>query len=430
MSSLIGKIKSFKSDLHKNYDELDALIKENRNHWNSIFNEFGFEFTERFSIMSEFLIDKYNEFLKRENLSEQYISYITLRIVFTYIRLNMGAKADKLMKSVKSVYFPFRFGRIGKVKTVFENNEIIIRASSNLADKKIEYLLSGFNPLKKNSLKPKPVVYLLNGCGPSPFNSKLNEMFLNTGHLKAGENDREYLLTAILHELVHLRLRKIMHRVITNMSRFKFFDEGTAIRESYKDINIADKHIEQDNLKAYILMKYTELTPDNVIDNWSDIFYQSPHLPIYQLAHSFIYYVDNKFARTCYDFLSDWLALENDVSINEYFREIFGISLSEILREWKKKIMALNIVSLKKFKLKIRLLNEEKDYCEYEFKSDRFLWPENNIFVLNAESNIIPVSSRNRYRFQKSGKFRVKTNGYTQLKFIAVSESSVCYGVM
>ncbi len=240
MSNPLEKIKSLAIDINKNYDIIDNLLKENKDIWESVHQEFGFPLTDRFSIMSEFQIGKYKEFLKKENLSEQYIVFITLRIVFAHIRHDNGKKADKIINSVKSKYFPFRFGSIGRIRTVLENKDII--------------------------------------------------------------------------------------------------------------------------------------------------------------------------------------------DIKDYFKKFFGISLPVVIEKWEQKIINQEINCQNEFKLNIKLVSDDKNYTSFMNHSDQFLWPESNIFILDESEKIIPLTSRNRYRFQKSGKFRVNTNECSTLKYIAVHGNCVKSG--
>jgi hypothetical protein len=173
-----------------------------------------------------------------------------------------------------------------------------------VADARVEelasYLLEGAGRLAgwlERNLRESPgrtTFLLYPGTGPSPFNARLRDVYLMVGHYRPREHDRTMVHSAVVHEIAHIHLRRVLGFSFGSgdYGTAKLFDEGWAELCGFRAVGaLREKLAEAHALSAAAL----EADPGLLLlslESWSDTLFSRRWVPLYPMALSFAGWVE------------------------------------------------------------------------------------------------------------------------------------------
>lgn len=398
------------TDRDSSYDSANKLIKDICDTDRNFINEDNYatlsKFTSVLPIIAEYvesLLDKYQD-------NKQLIYNLSYTLFRFYLKLSQFDKVNQYLEEMNAInrVYDFNSGLFSEV--IYEDGFIRIEYDLRLDKGLSAFLISDLTKIIGNifnKFNPKPTIYLLNGTGPSPFDSNLNTVYLNCGHYSMTETDRKRVTIAIIHEFTHFDLYRDMldsQKIRNDLGCFKLFDEGLAQYNSFLRSNIQELTRLENNFSSSIYMNFNNKGFKYILENWISIIFKEKNLPLYELSHSFISYLIDKYSyKTLFSFIKDWISNER-MRVCDYFEETFKCTIENEIVNWViylEKHFEIN----NKLDFKISLI-EKKASGELAllYESNQEIWPEKNIFVIGNKEQVY-ISSENKLRYQREGQF-------------------------
>ncbi|MGL1891253.1 MAG: hypothetical protein OCD02_06465 [Spirochaetaceae bacterium] len=190
----------------------------------------------------------------------------------------------------------------------------------------------------KGLLPPKIRAIFLYSDGPIPYNANLNETYMPVKSIPL--SSVKQFAAYIVHETFHLvntclLEQKCKFNIEMGMNSFKFLDEGYAqliesrfmntLNENREEIDKYSKNIVLDNSFDFYELK----------TKWIELL--SVHTN--NLAYSFAYFLDDKYGREKHKALFLPKKVIHEDSWLEYVENYFGLSIDNLIDEWKQQII-------------------------------------------------------------------------------------------
>jgi len=263
-----------------------------------------------------------------------------------------------------------------------------------------------------NEIPPLVHINLIDKCGASPFNSALFEMFLKVGHYQKDRKSLNMLIRGIVHEIIHFIQQSQVpaySKDKKDASFYKFIDEGYAEYFSYQSIHQSEENrIYVNNCAARVFLN-TDVTIQELINNWFGLFYNDLKIPIYETATSFAYFLSSKYTEKRYQNLFFIFDESNEfTSWKNHFQGHFNIELLDVLQEWKKQIIESHIEYCND------IINKFEIDCENEsltvtYKSNYSINSIKNIFAVKKDSSkMLKIENLSKLRYAKNGSFKIQ----------------------
>lgn len=372
--------------------------------------------------------------LSRTKKTERKLFYARL-LIMLYLHQGKYSRAGKIEKyllndpDLKSSW-PYSFG-------VFKPSEIEITARQFriIVDERVqnlsEYLLSDIQTIDDwlavqfADLQGGTKFYFMAGYGPSPFNTALNEVYLKVGHYRKTPHDREVVIHAVVHEITHLYLRKILGFSIfqQEFGIRKFFDEGFAQLCGFRAADaLGRKRVHADTCARVAIAEGTSILCE-FINEWETTLFQRKFFPLYQSALSFVAYLEKEFG---YKTLIELFQNSSfDQKIEYLITKLMGEKFSCLIENWAAYLGKDNSAQKTEF-LKITAIERtDAQILRVEFNSDYPVYPEKDILVCDNYKHQLVVSSNQKYRYQKTGSFFVECPPDIILDFVIAFDDMV-----
>lgn len=271
------------------------------------------------------LLTSYLHLNDTENVKKQYELMQNDKNAFIYKEFH---KYKDSGKKLERKYISIRFD--GKV-------EEFANAVFSYADEIEDFITKEWEGL----LPPKTRVMLLYCDGPGPYNSNLNETYLPVKSRPISSSKKE--AGAIVHETFHLvninsLEQKSKFDIDWGMNSFKFLDEGYAqlIESKFLNTYIENRKMVDDYSRQILLT--TSFDFKELKTKWKELF-SSPDVQIYYLAYSFAYFLEDKYGTEKHKAL--FLPTENIIEVSwlAYVENYFGLSMDDLIEEWKQKLI-------------------------------------------------------------------------------------------
>lgn len=291
------------------------------------------------------------------------------------------------------------------------------------------YLLSDIEDadewLTKNfpDLETCTTFFFMDGSGPSPFNAKLNDVYLKVRHYRKNPHDREIVIHAIVHEITHMHLRNTLgFRICSNDSGIrKFFDEGFAQLCGFRAAHALERKSAHADTCARSATATGLSTLQDMIQDWENTVFQMRYYPLYQSALSFIVFLEREIGS---DALLELFRNTNcDVELEDVIKERTGRSFSSLMESWSSELGRNSITNDADFFRIIRKIRASSNSLQVEYSSDHPLYPTKDILVYNSCNQQLAVSTIGKYRYRESGSFSIECQNNTQLNFVIAFDS-------
>lgn len=275
------------------------------------------------------------------------------------------------------------------------------------------YLISGIEEAEEwvtrnfKGFQASLTYFFMNGTGPSPFNTRLGDIYLKVGHYNSAPHDKEIVQHAIIHELTHIYLRnQIGFRI--RQEEFgvrKFFDEGFAQYCGFQSVNAYRRKLAHADACSAVIVKNNMSGLNKRIDNWQNTLFKEKHYPLYQASLSFIAYMDEAIG---FDSLQELFENANgENSFLDVIKKKTGSSFSDLLCSWINRLPDHNEQNGEDF-FGITASKRLSASCiQLSYQSNYPLYPVKDILVLNDAGEQQEVTIARNKRYEKTGDFNI-----------------------
>lgn len=338
----LKRIEELNKDFFKNHNEIENIVLS------KLENEGSEYFIENkcYDILARFesTLELYCQVCEKLNIDN------TGGLLTSYLHLNDTANVKKqyeLMKNDENAFIYKEFHKYKDAGKTLESKYISIKYDERVEDfanavfTHINDIESFITQEWNGLLPPKIRVILLYSDGPGPYNPNLNETFLP---VKSRPLSSSFQVAGhIVHEtfhLVNINLlgQKCKFEMDDEMNSFKFLDEGSAQLIEGKFMNKFNEN------RAGVDEYSKNVVLDNTFDfnglktSWFELF-SSPDVHIYSLAYSFAYFLEEKYGEEKYKALFLPTTKITEDSWIAYVENYFGLSIDELIEEWKQKLI-------------------------------------------------------------------------------------------
>ncbi len=396
--------------LPENFTQADALIKEIVEEDDHFFEDKNFWDYYKYPSLLPFIAHLAEDMLDKSLDDKQAVYGIGYMLFKFYLKMGNFERANHFLSKANTAFKYYDFAPEIITEVLYENDHVRFEYDLRLTKEICAYLVGDVHKtIEKNFsvMHPKPTIYLLYGKSPSPFDFGMNTVYLLIGQYQQNEFDREYINTSITHELTHIECYQHTKRDLKkgHYGNMKLFDEGLAIYNSYQMVGCREWKIKDDAFASSFYFKYRTMSLDDIMDHWNELLFGNRNFPQYELAHSFISFLSDKYNfLKVKAFFKSWLSDHHESEIFEFYQNYFTTPFVNDLDDWETKL-------LENFKIKNDQLltitsieNGEEEIIIY-YASPCALWPEKHIYVIDQENNWIFLTTDNPKRFQKEGRF-------------------------
>lgn len=274
-------------------------------------------------------------------------------------------------------------------------------------------------------MQTQTTFFFMDGSGPSPFNGNLNDVYLKVGHYRKRANDCEIVIHAIVHEIIHLYLRNTLgFRVCPEEFGIrKFFDEGFAQLCGFRAANALDRKRAHANTCARAVTVAGLSSLGNKITDWNATIFQMRYYPLYQSALSFVVYLEEQYGNET--LVELFRSSSCDKNFNNIVVEKFGIAFQNLLESWAENLSDISSAEETEFFEIVKTKRADPQSLQVEYSSEFSLYPPKDILVYNGHAKQLPVSSRQRFRYQEKGLFTIECPANTHLDFIIAFDNKL-----
>jgi len=283
-------------------------------------------------------------------ICEKLTEYNRANLLTSYLHLNDTENVKKqyeLMRNDKNAFVYKEFYKYKDSGKTLESKYISIKFDERV-EEFANAVFTHINDIEefitkewKGLLPPKIRVMLLYSDGPGPYNSNLNETYLPVKSRPISSSIDE--AGGIVHETFHLvNINLLGQKCIFNidwgMNSFKFLDEGYAQLIESKFMNTYSKNRELMDGYSIQIVFANSFDFKELKTKWTELF-SSPDVKIYYLAYSFAYFLEDKYGVEKHKAL--FLPTENilEDSWLAYVENYFGLSMDDLIEEWKQKLI-------------------------------------------------------------------------------------------
>lgn len=267
--------------------------------------------------------------------------------------------------------------------------------------------------------------FFMDGSGPSPFNSKLNDVYLKVSHYRKNPHDREIVIHAIVHEITHMYLRNTLgFRICSNdFGIRKFFDEGLAQLCGFRAAHALERKCAHANTCARAATVTGLITLQDMIQDWENTVLQMRYYPLYQSALSFIVFLEKEIGSSA--LVELFRSTNCDLDMEDIIKERTANSFSSLMENWSSELSSNSITNNADFFRIVRKERTAPNSLQVEYSSDHPLYPTKDILVYNSSNQQLAVSTIGKYRYREAGSFSIECQANNQLNFIIAFDSKV-----
>jgi len=337
----LKKIEDLNKDFFKNYEEIEKVVlskleKEGSEYFikNNCYDILG---------KYESTLELYCQICEKLNFDN------TGGLLTSYLHLNDTGNVKKqyeLMQNDENAFIYKEFHKYQDAGIVLESKYISIKydkrvkAFANAVFTHVNDIETFITQEWNGLLPPKIRVILLYSDGPGPYNPNLNETFLavKSRPISSSLEVAGHIVHETFH-LVNINLlgQKCKFDIDNAMNSFKFLDEGSAQLIESKFMNTFNEYrIEADDYSKKIVISNSFDFKD-LKTKWFELF-SSPDVHIYNLAYSFAYFLEEKYGEEKYKTLFLPTTKISEDNWLEYVENYFGLSVDELIEEWKQKL--------------------------------------------------------------------------------------------
>jgi hypothetical protein len=334
-------VEELNKDFFKNYEEIENVVLSKLENEGSEY----FIKNKCYDILGRFesTLELYCQICEKLNIDN------TGGLLTSYLHLNDTANVKKqyeLMKNDENAFIYKEFHKYKDAGKTLESKYISIKyderveAFANAVFTHVNDIESFITQEWNGLLPPKIRVILLYSDGPGPYNPSLNETFLP---VKSRPTSSSLEVAGhIVHEtfhLVNINLlgQKCKFEMDNGMNSFKFLDEGSAQLIESKFMNkFSENRVGVDEYSKSIVLSNT-FDFNGLKTSWFELF-SNQDVHIYSLAYSFAYFLEEKYGEEKYKTLFLPTTKISEDNWLEYVENYFGLSVDELIEEWKQKL--------------------------------------------------------------------------------------------
>lgn len=330
-----------------------------------------------------------------------------------YLHLGRWKRARRLEARILSdeglrELYRFRIGDFRPSGVAVENGWFAAVADGRV-EELASYLLKGASRpadwLERNLREsPGRTTFLLYpGSGPSPFNAQLRDVYLMVGHYRPREHDRMMVHSAVVHEIAHIHLRRVLGFSFGSgdYGTAKLFDEGWAELCGYRAVGaLREKLAEAHALSGAAL----EADPGLLLaslESWLDTLFNRRWVPLYPMALSFTGWVEESLGT---DALLRLLTGGGD-DFPQCIRSRLGSPLEELLDLWRSWLGRRSAVSGEFVTFAFRGWKDGDALFDYDSACP--IRPEGNLLAVQGGRLLEIRPSLRNPRYSSTGTFAV-----------------------
>lgn len=317
---------------------------------------------------------------------------------------------------------PSGFEYSGKHFRVVVDSRVLDLSKYLLSDIKEvnDWLIANFADLQTFT-----TIFFMSGSGPSPFNASLSDVYLKTGHYQKKPHDLQIVIHAIVHEITHMYLRNTLgFRVCSvDFGIRKFFDEGFAQLYGYRAANALEQKCAHANACANAATASGLSTLQDRIQDWENTVFQMRYYPLYQTALSFVAFLENQIGSNT--LIEVFREANCDVNFHDVVKTKIGVSFPKLLDDWTADLSNRNLTANTDFFKIVMTERIAPHLLQVEYCSEFPLYPTKDILVYNSSPKQLPLTSHQRFRYQKTGLFTIECPVNTPLNFIIVFDNKL-----